>query len=380
MRTSRWPHVPLGELLQKRAEWVDLDPDLTYRQVTVRLWGAGVSLRRSVKGLAIAATSQLKVRAGQFILSRIDARSGAFGIVPSELDGAVVSQDFPVYETHRERLLPEFLGWISKTDWFVDLCRGSSEGSTNRVRLKEDRFLAHSIPLPPILDQRRIISLLEKTASCIVDRTRAANEVEAELTKALRVAFHKVTSEAPKLTMQEIAPLVRRSVEVSPEMSYSELGVRSFGKGTFHKPDLPGFEVGTKRLFRIEKGDLLFNIVFAWEGAVAVAKDEDDGRVGSHRFLTCVPDPDRATPEFLRYFFLTEEGLQRLGEASPGGAGRNRTLGIQALDAIQVPCPSLDAQRWFNALQAKAAVARANSEEAAAELKRLIPAILDQAF
>jgi type I restriction enzyme S subunit len=380
MRTSRWPHVPLGELLDKRAEWVDLDPDAAYRQVTVKLWGGGVSLRRAVKGLAIAASSQLKVRSGQFIMSRIDARSGAFGIVPAELDGAVVSQDFPVYETHRERLLPEFLGWISKTAWFVDLCRGSSEGSTNRVRLKEDRFLAHEIPLPPITDQRRIASLLEKAASHIADRTRAANDVEAELTKTLRGAFRKIASEAPKVKMQEVAPLVRRPVEVNPEQSYSELGVRSFGKGTFHKPDLPGIEVGTKRLFRIDKGDLLFNIVFAWEGAVAVAREDDYGRVGSHRFLACVPDPDRATPEFLRYFFLTEEGLQRLGEASPGGAGRNRTLGMQALDAIQVPCPSLAAQSWFNALQTKAAVARSSSADAAAELDRLIPAMLDRAF
>lgn len=124
-----------------------------------------------------------------------------------------------------------------------------------------------------------------------------------------------------------VAPLVRRPVEIDLAVTYPELGVRSFGKGTFHKPGLPGIEVGTKRLFRIEKDDLVFNIVFAWGGAVAVAKEDDDGRVGSHRFLTCVPDSSRASSQFLRYFFLTEDGLQQLGQASPGGAGRNRTLG-----------------------------------------------------
>jgi hypothetical protein len=48
--------------------------------------------------------------------------------------------------------------------------------------------------------------------------------------------------------------------------------IRSFGKGTFHKPPLSGSDVGTKRLYRIEPGDLLFSNVFAWEGAIAIAQ------------------------------------------------------------------------------------------------------------
>ena len=178
--------------------------------------------------------------------------------------------------------------------------------------------------------------------------------------------------------MGVVAPLVRRPVAIDENASYPELGVRSFGKGTFHKPALPGIEVGSKRLFRVEAGDLVFNIVFAWEGAVAVAVDTDDGRVGSHRFLTCMPEA--ATASFLRYFFLTEEGLRLLGEASPGGAGRNRTLGLKALDAIPVPVPSLDAQRWFDTVQHKAASIRAAHVAASADLDTLLPALLAEAF
>jgi hypothetical protein len=154
-----------------------------------------------------------------------------------------------------------------------------------------------------------------------------------------------LVADAPRVAMGDIAPLVRRPVTIDPDGSYPELGVRSFGKGTFHKPQLPGIEVGTKKLFTVESGDLVFNIVFAWEGAVAVASSGDAGRVGSHRFLTCVPDPDRATADFLRFWFLGDEGMLALGQASPGGAGRNRTLGIKALEAIKVPVPSLEGKR-----------------------------------
>jgi hypothetical protein len=139
-------------------------------------------------------------------------------------------------------------------------------------------------------------------------------------------------------------------------------------------------DVGSKRLFRIAENDLLFNIVFAWEGAVAVAQREDEGRLGSHRFLSCVTNDQLATPTFLRYFFLTEAGLELLGRASPGGAGRNRTLGLEALSQIDVPLPPLKAQKWFDELQAKAAEARFRNAEAAAELNHLIPSMLDRAF
>jgi type I restriction enzyme S subunit len=158
------------------------------------------------------------------------------------------------------------------------------------------------------------------------------------------------------------------------------LGIRSFGKGTFHKPALSGFDLGNKRIFRIEPGDLLFSNVFAWEGAIAVAQPEDAGRVGSHRYMTCVPNPDRAVASFLCFNFLTSEGLDLIRAASPGGAGRNRTLGIQALAEIKVPVPPTHEQQWFDALVSETNTLKRLHAETAAELDALVPSILDRAF
>ncbi len=138
--------------------------------------------------------------------------------------------------------------------------------------------------------------------------------------------------------------------------------------------------VGSKKLYRIAPGDLVFNIVFAWEGAVAIARDQDEGRVGSHRFLTCIPKPGAPNAEFLLYYFLSREGLQCLREASPGGAGRNRTLGLKKLATITVPVPSTRKQHWFNQLQAKVGKLRRTRNEAAARLDTLIPAMLYEVF
>ncbi len=377
---SRWPSVPLGELLWPNTDRVQLDPDQTYAQVTARLWGKGLALRGHVKGSEIAAAQQNRVSTNQFVISKIDARHGAFGIVPAELDGAVVSNDFPAFNVDPDKALPEFVAWVARTGWFIAICKSASEGSTNRVRLKESRFLAQSIPLPTTTEQQAIVKRLDQAAAAIAARGNAATTMTSEVEATLRAAFARIIADAPRVAMGEIAPLVRRPVVIDPDASYPELGVRSFGKGTFHKPALPGIEVGTKKLFTVGAGDLVFNIVFAWEGAVAVAADKDAGRVGSHRFLSCVPDPSRATSEFLRFWFLSEEGMLALGQASPGGAGRNRTLGIKALEAIKVPVPSLDAQLWFDSLQSKARAAKAAQAEATAHLDQLLPAMLNEVF
>ena len=372
--------ITIDRFLRKSEAWVPVAPDGHYKQITARLWGKGLTLRGEVPGAAIAAPRQFCAKAGQFLISRIDARHGAFGIVPAELDGALVSNDFPCFDIDASTVLPHYFEWYSRTPQFVDLCRRASEGSTNRVRMKEEKFLKMTVPLPSLEEQRRIVQRLDMVAALVADRRRAIETAERETHALLLKAFQRAIDGAPLRPMSEVARLVRRPIEIDLDGTYPELGVRSFGKGTFHKPDLSGSEVGNKKLFRINAGDLLFNIVFAWEGAVAVAQPADDGRVGSHRFLSCVPAPDTASVEFLRFYFSTHEGLQKLGEASPGGAGRNRTLGLQKLEDLQVPVPSIERQHWFDRLQTMAREARAIRTSTALDLEALVPAMLHEIF
>src|ERR1017187_6107805 len=186
-----WPKVKLGEVLRHSEETIELQPDAEYRQITVKLWGKGVVLRGILTGAEIAASRQMVARRGQFILSRIDARNGALGIVPPELDKAIVTNDFPVFNVVEKRLLPAYLGWMCRTASFVEECKRASEGTTNRVRLQGDKFLALEIPLPPLVEQRRVVARIEELAAQIHEartlRHQAVEEAEA-LTGASRRA------------------------------------------------------------------------------------------------------------------------------------------------------------------------------------------------
>ncbi len=172
---------------------------------------------------------------------------------------------------------------MSRTPGFVNLCKAASEGTTNRVRLKEDRFLAMTIPLPPLPQQRRIVARIEGLAAKIEEARSLKESINLTRHRMLLAKFSEVISSAGCKPMNKVAPITRRPVKVETDRDYPELGIRSFGKGTFHKAALRGIDVGTKKLSRLEPGDLLFNNVFAWEGAIAVSKPADAGRFGSHR-------------------------------------------------------------------------------------------------
>lgn len=143
----------------------------------------------------------------------------------------------------------------------------------------------------------------------------------------------------------DLIELQRRKIDVDPFETYTEIGIRSFGRGIFHKEPVIGADIGSKRMFRVCPDDLVFNNVFAWEGAVALAGPNEAGKCGSHRFLTYTARDDDVDLAFLQYFFVSEPGLVALGSASPGSAGRNRTLAIDRFENLEIPLPDPSEQR-----------------------------------
>lgn len=144
----------------------------------------------------------------------------------------------------------------------------------------------------------------------------------------------------------DVLRLQRRKVTLDGVEEYVEIGLRSFGRGVFHKPAVNGAQLGNKKVYRIEPGDLVISNVFAWEGGLAVASESERGLIGSHRFMTWTPrDASQADVRYLWHYFLSEPGMLHLRRASPGSAGRNRTLGIAAFENANIPLPDLSEQR-----------------------------------
>ena len=71
-----------------------------------------------------------------------------------------------------------------------------------------------------------------------------------------------------------------------PSDNYLAIGVRSHAKGTFQKRCIDPNDNAMDKLYLVKENDLIVNITFAWEGAIAIVKPSDDGGYVSHRFPT----------------------------------------------------------------------------------------------
>lgn len=376
-----WPKVALGELLQDASEPVRVQQDTDYPNFGIYSFGRGLFAKPPISGMQTSAGTLYRVRAGNFIYSRLFAFEGSYGLVDNEFDGYFTSNEYPSFSLDRSRMEPGFLkAYFQFPRVWQGIAMGSKGVGSRRIRVQPDKVLAYRIPLPPLAEQQALIASLDALAEKTRQVEAHLNAVERDAEHLLALRFRDAIADVPLLPMAKVAPLVRREQSIDLNGSYPELGIRSFGKGTFHKPPLSGGEVGTKRLYRIEPGDLLFSNVFAWEGAIAVAQPEDTGRFGSHRFITCQANPELTTAEFLRYYFLTDDGMLKIGEASPGGAGRNRTLGLEKLMAIEVPTPPLAVQQTFDRLQTEVAALKVKHTAIREANAALLPATLERIF
>jgi type I restriction enzyme, S subunit len=377
-----WEIKRIGDFIKQSQNSVTLIPNETYSLLGMSLEGRGLFVREQKLGAEIGSKNLNKVVSGEFIYSRLFAWKGAFDFVKNEFEGCYVSDEYPSFVVDEKKADVKFLHYYfnqSKVWKEVEqFCIGVTKASRNRF--KEKFFLNFEIKLPLLKEQRNIVSKIET----VKQRIEQIEILRAEQTKDIKnLLFCKYTDlikVAQWLPMREVAPIIRREVILNEEALYPELGIRCFGKGTFHKPALTGLEVATKKIFQIKKGDLVFSNVFAWEGGIAVAKEEDDERYGSHRFISCVADKEKALEEFLCFHFLSPKGLEDINACSPGGAGRNKTLGLDKLMKIKVPVPDISLQEKFVKLLHKMNTIKEQYSETEKELTQLIPALLDKAF
>lgn len=145
--------------------------------------------------------------------------------------------------------------------------------------------------------------------------------------------------------IEDIFDKVGVAVNLDDTRTYCEIGIRSHGKGIFHKEETTATEIGNKRVFWVESGCFVVNIVFAWERAVAKTTEKENGMIASHRFPMYKPKEDIVDLDYITEYFVTKRGQNVLILASPGGAGRNKTLGQKEFAKSVVKLPSLPEQQ-----------------------------------
>lgn len=182
MKKSPWPLVPLSEVIRLRKEFISIDDDKQYLRCRVRLHAKGIIVRDIVYGRDIKTKKQQVCKAGEFLVAEIDAKVGGFGIVPDELDGAIVSNHYYLFELDENKLDRSFLGYYIKTQGFQDQIE--AQGSTNYAAIRSYQVLDYVMPLPSLQEQRNLVSVMSK-----IEDARRLHEATAKELIALGSAL-----------------------------------------------------------------------------------------------------------------------------------------------------------------------------------------------
>lgn len=175
--TSSYPQYKFSDFLTRKLDKVKIVNGIEYKRVTVRTKAGGLTLRDKVYGKDIGTKNQFEIKEGQFLISKIDARNGSFGIVGNELDNAIVTADFLNFEINRSIVNDKFLIMVLKTPFYVEKLSSLSSGTTGRKRINKQKLLEINILLPNVIEQDKLIEKLNNL-------DRKIESLSSELKKA----------------------------------------------------------------------------------------------------------------------------------------------------------------------------------------------------
>ncbi|MGW0068311.1 hypothetical protein ACWDUI_12690 [Streptosporangium sandarakinum] len=338
--------TPLGQVLELERIPLEVDPEAEYVQIGIRSFGRGIFHRGPVKGEGLSKLRYFELKPNRLVVSNIMAWEGAIAVSRETEKGCVASSRFLSYAPVGEVDI-SYVNYFFQSERGRSLIKGTSTGTVLRNQtLSIKDFESLEVPLPQIGEQFRIAEFLRSSfrgLDRIVDLRSRQNRLMVAIKDSLIV--ESLCGLTHEHVVDEVIKLQRRPVEVLESETYREIGVRSFGRGIFHKPPVTGLELGAKRVFEVQPEDLVFSSVFAWEGAVGVATQAEAGMIGSHRFMTYRVDPNLADLRYLAHYFTSSIGLEVIRRSSPGSAGRNKTLGIKSFAGQGIVLPDVLVQK-----------------------------------
>lgn len=147
----------IDEFLKRNKTSIEIQDQVKYKRPTIKVRNGGITLRDEVYGDKIGTKNQFLILKGQFLLSKIDARNGAFGVVPEELDGGIITGNFWTFDVDYSIINPHYLALLTTTDAFIQFCEQASNGTTNRHYLQEPLFLNIKVPVPSLEEQNKLV-------------------------------------------------------------------------------------------------------------------------------------------------------------------------------------------------------------------------------
>src|ERR1035437_3593421 len=401
--------VMFKEVIKHRKRFITINDEKEYKRCRVQLYGRGVVLRDLVLGKDILTKKQQVCVKNDFIVAEIDAKFGGYGIVPAELNNAIVSSHYFLFEVNYKRILPDFLSILLKCKGFSKQVK--STGSTNYSAIRPYHVLNYLIPLPPLDKQQKFVDAYSQknseadyemkksrfkeqkidsylldilgvkikksfkktgltfTKFSFIDRWAAdylfnLNSIEGitqakyQILKVKNILLSYQYGLSSKAKVEPIGiPMLRMNNIINSELNIENLKYISLGK------DL-------KERFLLDKGDMLFNRTNSKElvGKTAVFELDKEYTFASY-LIRLKFDTEKVNVHFINYLFNSPVGRVQIDIISRQVLGQ-ANVNAQELQDFIFPIPDLPTQNKIVNIISKIKIS-VNALKNKAELTRI---------
>lgn len=390
--TTKYPMVRIKDFLTRNKTPINIQDNVYYKRPTIKVRNGGIFLRDTEIGNKIGTKNQFLISKGQFLLSKIDARNGAFGVVPDKLDGGVITGNFWTFDVDYSKVNPHYLALLTTTNEFIAFCEQASNGTTNRHYLQEPLFLDIKVPLPSLLEQDKLVgdynNIINEAHSRFSEGLIKAKEARAYLSECIGVQELHPNGIRGEITTFDLIPyhqirewdvdnILNKSIYISSKYETVSLSydctlyeVIKRGKSPRYNKESKMTVINQKCVrwgkidiqyaktvdctwlnsidkedFTIE-GDILINST--GEGTIgrsAVVDKEHVGLLYDSHVLLLRLNQKRIVPKYFEYVFNSSYVQEQIAKVKSARTTKQTELGIENLKRILIPVPPLDVQR-----------------------------------
>jgi type I restriction enzyme S subunit len=302
------------------------------------------------------------------------------------------STEFHVLRPTRD-VCAEWIHFYIRQKWFREEAARNMTGSVGQQRVPVEFLKKAIIPLPPLKEQKRIISRLEQLVSRAEEAKRLRKLAREEAEKIMQAALNKVFSRAKEeewkwaklgtlLIKKPQYGLTARSSQEKKEVRYIRISdVNDHGELKDDDPRFLDLTSEEYEKYKLEENDIL------------IARSGSVGRVYLHRPIKqkCVfasylirfkIDSNKLLPKFFFYFGLSslyrefvENTLRKVAQPN---------INAKEYCKLKVPLPHLKEQEeivvYLDRINGIRKIVSGIQQKTEEELEKLIPSILDKAF
>lgn len=394
-----WKWVKLAEVARINKEERDPrkepDKEFIYIDISSVEGGTGHILRvKKILGKKAPSRARRVIHTDDVIMSTVRPYLKSFTIIPKEFDDQICSTGFAVLSC-QEWIIPKYLFYVLFSDIVIHQCNEMMIGA-HYPALRFDQVAQIMIPLPPIEEQKRIVSRLEQLVSRAEEAKRLRRMAKEETEKIMQAALNKVFSRAKEegwdwIKLEDCCKINPSCSEIKHlpddiEVTFVPMTAVNEITGRIEKPEVRLLGEVRRGYTYFKEGDILFaKITPCMEnGKSAIARNLINGiGFGSTEFHVLRPLKDRVISEWVHYYIRQKSFRDEAARNMTGSVGQQR-VPVQFMKSVKIPLPSLDEQRklvtYLNKMTEKVGTLKIIQQKTEEDIEKLIPAILDKAF